>query len=332
MCRRCEVEGLIADQDERSEVVLSVIIATYNGRELLATCVDSLCENPPTVNFEIIVVDDASSDGSYEMMHERFPFVRLLRNETNVHYGRSNNRALNIARGRYVYLLNNDTVVLPGSLDAMVTFLATHPDAGSVGSKLLNPDGSIQWSVKSLPNPGSALFGARSFITRLFPSNVFSRKHLLHLSADMSGPFIAPYVSSASIMMPRRVVNWVGGLDERLSYHVDADYCKRITDAGWNNYYLPSATVIHLDHKGGTMVNWKRRFRSVVEFHRGSYLYYQKHIQHSRWEPMHLAVILGLGARFVASLLLQVGREAATQMKKLRGGRSDAAGFQMKAD
>jgi GT2 family glycosyltransferase len=148
----------------------------------------------------------------------------------------------------------------------------------------------------------------------------------------MSEPFVAPYVSSASIMMPREVVKRVGGLDERLSYHVDADYCKRISNAGWSNYYLPSATVVHLDHKGGTMVNWKRRFRSVVEFHRGSYIFYQKHIQISRWEPMHPAVILGLGGRFLVSLLLQAGKEVFAQSKKLISARSDTSSPQIKID
>jgi GT2 family glycosyltransferase len=293
-----------------SPLALSIIIANYNGRDRLADCVASLHQYPPNAPFEILVVDDASSDGSYEMMRERFPRVRLLRNKVNVHYGRSNNLALDIAAGRYVYLLNNDTMMLPGALDTMMKFLDEHPSAGAVGSKLLNDDGTIQWSVKTLPCVMSGLFGARSIITHLFPNNPLSRQHLLHLSHDMTRPFTAGYVSSASIMIRREVINQIGYLDERLSYHIDADYCKRIWDAGWGIYYLPSASVIHLNHKGGTMVTLMRRFQSVVEFHRGSYIYFCKHQMKSPWHPMHAFVIMGLGLRFVGSLAFQLFKEA----------------------
>ena len=298
-----------ASTASEKEPLLSIIIANYNGRELLAGCLKSIYQNPPRCGFEIFVVDDASSDGSYEMVKERFPGVQLLQNEKNVHYGKSNNRALDRAHGRYVYLLNNDTVMLPRALDEMVQFLDQHPKVGAVGSKLLNGDGTIQASVKTLPCAMSGLFGARSIITRLFPNNRFSRQHLLHLSRDMHGPFRAGYVSSASILIRREVIQQVGYLDERLSYHIDADYCKRIWDAGWEVYYLPTATVIHFDHKGGTMVSFKRRFKSVVEFHRGSYIYYCKHQMTSPWHPMRLLVVIGLGVRFVFSLLLHLTKE-----------------------
>jgi GT2 family glycosyltransferase len=255
-----------------SQIVLSVIIATYNARQLLADCLNSIRQNPPSEPYEVIVVDDASADGTSEMVHGRFPEVRLLRNEVNRHYAFSNNRAFECANGEYLLLLNNDTIVLPEALDRMIAFLRHHPDAGAVGCKLLNEDGSIQWSVKSLPCPASALFGARSIVTRIIPANPFSRHHLLHLDRDMSAPFPAGYVSSAAVMIPRHVIDKVGGLDRRLSYHVDADYCKRIADIGYKSYYLPTATIMHLDHRGGTMVSLRRRFRSLVEFHLGSYI------------------------------------------------------------
>jgi N-acetylglucosaminyl-diphospho-decaprenol L-rhamnosyltransferase len=285
-------------------VTLSVIIPTYNARELLANCLRSIYQNSPSEPYEV-VVDDASADGTSEMVRAHFPEVRLLRNDVNRHYAWSNNRAIAQARGQYVYLLNNDTIVLPQAIDGMLAFLREHPEAGAVGSRLLNGDGTVQWSVKSLPNPGSALFGARSMITRVFPNNRYSRKHLLHLDRDPNQPFIAGYVSSASIMIPRHVVEQVGELDRRLSYHVDADYCKRIANAGYGCYYLPTATVIHFDHKGGTMVSVTRRFRSLFEFHVGSYIFYRKHIQQSLWTPMQIIVFVGIFSRFLVSLIAQ---------------------------
>lgn len=299
-------------------IVISVIIATYNARRLLADCLASIEKNPPSEPYEVIVVDDASADGTSEMVRDRFPTVRLLRNEVNRHYAFSNNRAFDCASGEYLLLLNNDTIVLPRALDRMAAFLRANPDAGAVGCKLLNEDGSVQWSVKSLPNPGSALFGARSIVTRLFPNNPYSRRHLLHLDRDMTAPFAAGYVSSAAVMIPRHIVDKVGKLDRRLSYHVDADYCKRIADAGYRSYYLPTATIIHLDHKGGTMVSLRRRFRSLVEFHIGSYIYYRKHVQKSAWTPMHAVVVLGLLARFVLSVTTQAGAELASMARASR--------------
>jgi GT2 family glycosyltransferase len=299
----------VRDGMPEAPVVLSVIIATYNACNLLVDCLHSIYQNPPHESYEIIVIDDASKDGTSETIQVRFSKVRLLRNEVNGHYARANNRAFELARGRYLYLLNNDTIVLPEALDRMIDFLREHPDAGAVGSRLLNEDGTIQWSVKSLPNPGSALFGARSIITKLFPANPYSRKHLLHLDRDMTKPFVAGYVSSASIMIPKEVVDKVGGLDTRLSYHVDADYCKRVADAGYNCYYLPTAIIVHLNHKGGTMVNFNRCVRSILEFHIGSYIYYRKHIQRSRWTPLQIIVAGGLFARFLVSLAAQASAE-----------------------
>lgn len=304
-------------------VVLSIIIANYNGRDLLAGCLESLYKYPPSCSFEVLVIDDASFDGSYEMVQKRFPKVRLLRNAKNVHYGKSNNTGFDLAGGRYLYLLNNDTLMLPNAMDAMVAFLEQHPRVGGVGNKLLNGDGTIQASVKTLPSAMAGLFGARSIITKLFPNNRFSRRHLLHLSQDMTRPFPAGYVSSASLMIRREVIQQVGYLDERLSYHIDADYCKRMWDAGLEVYYLPSAPVIHLAHQGGTMVTPSRRFKSVVEFHRGSYLYYRKHHRRLRWHPFDLGVAGILGLRFIISL----GLQAAAELIERGRGRSTRGNF-----
>jgi N-acetylglucosaminyl-diphospho-decaprenol L-rhamnosyltransferase len=210
-------------------------------------------------------------------------------------------------------------VVLPESLDRMIALLRMHPEAGAVGCRLLNEDGTIQWSVKSLPNPGSALFGARSFMSRLFPGNRFTRKHLPHLGRDLTTPFVTGdgYVSSASLMAPRKVVDAVGYLDTRLAYHVDADYCKRITDAGYKCWYLPAATMIHLNHKGGTTASTRVRFRSLVMFEVHSYIYYRKHLQRSMWSPMRILVPFGLFGHFLILAASQSCAEIAAVMRSL---------------
>jgi GT2 family glycosyltransferase len=307
-----------AAKREAEPVTLSIIISSYNAREVLADCLESIYQNPPSERYEIIVVDDASTDGTSDMVLGRYSRVRLLRNEVNRHYTFSNNRAIDEARGQYWCLLNNDTVVLPQAFDRMLAFLRETPDAGAVGSRLLNEDGSTQWSIKPLPDLGAALFGGRSIMIRMFPNNPFSRRRILHLDRDMTKPSTAGYISGAAKMMPRRVLDEVGHLDTRMFYHVDADYCKRIMDAGYKCYYLPTAAVIHLNHKGGTMVSPRLRFRSLLSFHVDCYVYYCKHMQ--RWPrlPLRLAILLALACHFLCLLAVQGSGELVNLLRSLR--------------
>ena len=304
------------------EIVLTIVISCYNTCDLVADCLRSIYQNPPSAPFEIILVDDASRDGTSEMIRSAFPEVRLLRNEINRHYAHSNNWALDHARGRYVLLLNNDTLVLPRALDDMIAFLQEHPDAGAVGCKLLNEDGTIQWSVKSLPNPAAAIFGARSIVAKWFPNNRFSRQHLLHIGRDMTLPFVAGLVSGAASMMPLSVVKEVGQLDARFFYHVDADYCKKIADVGYKCYYLPTAAIVHLNHKGGSQKNLPTRFRSLMLFEVWSYRYYRKHLQPSRWSPMQIVVILGLSLHFLTLASAQTLRSSPGSCGRCRDARA----------
>lgn len=313
MTGRKPTSGDLAD----AEIELTIVISCYNTRVLVVDCLQSIYQNPPGPPFEIILVDDASSDGTSEAVSSEFPEVRLLRSEVNRHYARSNNWALDHARGRYILLLNSDTIVLPGALDAMIAFLQEHPEAGIVGCKLLNEDGSIQPSVKSLPNPAAAVFGARSIVAKWFPNNRFTRKHLLHIGRDMTRPFVAGLVSGAASMIPIAVINEVGHLDLDFFYHIDADYCKRVTDAGYKCYYLPTAAIVHLNHKGGSMTGLRVRFQSLMMFEIWSYRYYRKHIRASPWSPMQIVVVLGLTLHFMALAIGQVLAEVAGLVRSL---------------
>ncbi len=300
----------VSDQSDESEVRVSIVIANYNARDLLEDCLNSMYQQESRYPFEVLVVDDHSSDDSFEMVKTRFPQVRAYRNEVNLHYATSNNRMFDIAKGRYLFLLNNDTIVKPRAVDVLVDFMEAHPDVGCAGSKLLNEDGSLQESVKTLPNVGSALFGARSYAYRWFPNNTFSKRELLHLSKDVSAPFKAGYVSSAAMLIRRGIVETIGYLDPRLSYHVDADYCARIWEAGWDVVYVPQSVVIHLNHRGGTLVSPRRRLKSVVEFHRGTWIYFERHMMQSYWHPFTWIIAAGIAARFVVSLFIQQTDEA----------------------
>lgn len=307
-------------------VTLSVIISSYNTRELLANCLQSIYQNPPRESYEIIVIDDASADGTSAMVRVRFPAVRLLRNEVNRNYAISNNRGIEEARGEYLLLLNSDTLLLPQALDRMIDHLRAHPEAAAVGCRLLNEDMTTQWSVKSLPSAGSALFGQRSLLSRMFPNNRFTGRHLWQVGRDLITSTVVDdgYLSGACFMMRRSVVDAVGYLDPRLHYHIDADYCKRMTEAGQQCWYLPTATVIHLNHKGGTMASTRARFRSLLMFEVHSYVYYCKHARGPAWSPMRIFVPLGLSAHFLILLVAQAGAELAGLVRSLMARRSSA--------
>jgi GT2 family glycosyltransferase len=311
----------VGDGGSAAGIMMSVIISSYNTRQLLSDCLRSIYRGAPSEPYEIIVIDDASIDGTSQLVRAKFPDVRLLRNEVNCHYSVSNNRGMKQSRGEYLLLLNSDTIVQPQTLDGMIAFLRMHPEAGAVGCRLLNEDGTIQWSVKSLPNAGAALFGARSILSRMFPNNRFSRKHLLQIGRDVTTPFavVGGYVSGAAVMLPRRVIDAVGYLDCRLFYHVDADHCKRIADAGFQCWYLPTATVIHLNHKGGTAASMRIRFRQLLRFELHSYIYYRKHIRRSIWDLGQIVVPLGLFAHFLVLSAGQTFAELLGAMRSLRG-------------
>jgi GT2 family glycosyltransferase len=298
-----------SDVTEVQTPVISVIIASYNTRELLSRCLESIYRTPSERASEVLVMDDASSDGSPEMVRERFPQVQLIVNSENRGYAYSNNLGIAKSRGRFVYLLNSDTEVHPGALDHLASFLETHPDVGAVGSALYNSDGSVQASVKSLPTVRSAFFGKRSWLARWFPRFSAIRSELLSWRVETGIPFQAGYVSSASIMMPRDVVERVGDLDTRLWYFIDADYCRRIWDMGRSVYCVPAAKVLHVEHLGGTLAGWKQRFRSMWRFHYGAYVYFRRHSGWAAWHPVTAIIILGIATRFVLSFVVQTIKE-----------------------
>lgn len=297
--------------ERRAEVDVSVIIANYNTRDLLERNLRSIYENPPRCAFEVIVADDASRDGSAAMARERFPQAVVRENEVNQGYARNNNAAMAAARGRYIYLLNSDAVVLPGTLDTLVEFMDANPKVGGAGSLIYNEDGSVQASVKALPSVRSAFVGKRSWAYRLFPNSPIVRNELLVTEGvrENTPPFRAGYVSSASLILPKAVFERVGGLDPRLWWFVDADYCKRIHDLEREIWCVPAARIIHLDHRGGTVGTRRRRFWAVYKFHQGVWIYWRRHSGRSLWHPATLAIGAALLTRTAVSAVLQVAKE-----------------------
>jgi len=264
-------------------VDVSIIIVNWNTRDLLAQCLQSVYDTVNGLDFEVIVVDNASADGSVAMVRQRFPRVRVVANGENVGFVRANNQALPHCQGRYVLLLNSDTQVLPGSLSRTVRFMDAHPKAGIVGVQLLNPDGTFQASYTPFPTLWREfliLSGLGRWLVRpTFPS--------YGSQVERGAQRIAGYLEGAYLMARREAVDEVGGLDERIfMYAEDVDWCYRFHQAGWEVWYLPDAPIVHY----GGQSSKKRGGRMEAELYRSRVYFFRKN--YGRFAAMCLKVLI----------------------------------------
>jgi len=284
-------------------VDLSVIIVNYNGGELFDRCMASLYSHPPCSSMEVIVLDNGSTDGSTERIEQNFTKVIMVRLSANIGLAKAFNEGIRRSSGRYIMSLDNDTELLDGSLDALIKFLDSQPQVGAVGARLLNPDLSIQQTARRFPHPLNALFGRRSLLTKWFPNNPISKRYLMPEFEASQQPYRVDWVSTAALVVRRKVFDQIGGLDEGFFvYWVDADWCYRINQAGWEIHCVPASQIIHNENlKVGRRD--KRRTRMIIDFHKGVYRYYRKHHLRHWWMPMGLLTLAGLGTRTLCLLV-----------------------------
>ena len=254
---------------------LSVIIVNYNVRDFLGNALTSVGQALKGMEGEVIVVDNASDDGSVEMVRKRFPSVRVIAGETNIGFAAANNVALRQAKGRHLILLNPDTVVQEDTFRTIVRFLDEHPDAGLAGCRILNPDGTLQPACRrSFPTPWVA-FTKISGLSALYPrSRIFGRYNLGYLDPD--GTYEVDAISGSFMAVRREAYESVGGLDEEyFMYGEDLDWCFKIKQAGWKVYYVSETRIIH--YKGESVrrsgIDEVRTFydamRTFVDKHHG---------------------------------------------------------------
>jgi len=251
-------------------VELSIIIVNWNTRKLLAQCLASIYAHPPAGTFEIFVVDNASGDGSAQMVLSEFPQVYLIENAENIGFARANNQALARCQGRYALLLNSDAQLLPGSLDKVVRFMDRHPRAGIAGVRLLNSDGTFQASYTPFPTLWSEILILSTLGRRLIRATFPSYGPQVEEGAHK----IRGYVEGAFLMTRGQALEQIGGLDEHIfMYAEEVDWCYRFHQAGWEVWYLPQAPIIH--HGGQS--SKKRRSRMEAELYRSRIYFFRKH-------------------------------------------------------
>ena len=284
---------------------LGVVIVNWNTRDLLRDCLRSLATCQPTApafRFGVIVVDNASSDGSAAMVRAEFPDVTVIESAINGgfayannlglrHFGFSDGPATNpdIQAPRYALLLNPDTVVPSDALPGLVTYMDTHPEAGAVGPKLVLADGSLDWACRrSFPTPEVSLWRMIG-LAKLFPKNRrFGRYNLTYLPIDQETDVDS--VVGACMLVRKEAISAAGLLDETFwMYGEDLDWAYRIKAKRWTVHYLPSVTVHHIKRAAS-----RRSPRAQQEFQRAMLLFYRKHYRAGTPLWLHRLIMIGL--------------------------------------
>jgi GT2 family glycosyltransferase len=281
---------------------LSIVIASFNARDYLRGCLASLYEHTRDIGFEVIVVDNASWDGTPDLVEAEFPQAALIRSPGNLGFAAACNRGIAKAKGEFVLLLNPDTEIAENAFAPMVAYCQQHPHVGVLGPKLLNSDGSLQLSCRRFPSHLTGLFNRQSLLTRLFPRNRFSARYLM---SDWNHDAIAEvdWMSGACIMVRRRMLDEIGWMDEGFFMYIeDVDLCYRAHQGGYRVVYFPTVAVTHhIGKSSDTLPN-----RSVIQWHRSMWRYYRKHMRSNLLaDGLTLA---GIGARCGYQLMLQNGR------------------------
>ena len=279
---------------------LDVAIVSYRCEELLRACLRSLREHPPARAMSVHVVDNASGDGTAEMVAREFPEVRLTVNDENAGFSVANNVAIRAGAAPYVLVLNPDTELTAGALDRLLAVLDERPEIGMIGPRLELEDGGFDHAAKrSFPTPLSALGHFTGIGRREGASGELAGYRATELAEDEAGPVDA--VNGAFMLMRREALARVGLFDEGYwMYMEDLDLCYRFKQAGWVVWYEPSATVIHV--KAGTS-GQHRSWRLNRAFHYGMYRFYRTHYAAEANPLERIAVYAGIATKLAISAI-----------------------------
>jgi len=269
----------------------SIIIVCFNNRELLPPCIDSIYRTVAPSDFEIIVSDNGSTDGSVQLVRERWPETTVIENGKNLGFAAAVNRGIAVARGGYVVLMNSDARLTPDALNTIGSFMDGHPDAAIAGGSLIDPDGSPQNSAAAFPGMATE-FGLKPLLKLLFPRRFPGR------ATGKTAPFDVDSIIGALMMVRMDAVRSTGALDEDYFFFLEeTDWCLRMKRAGMRVVVVPKARIIH--HQGKTAKRYP--LRSKVEYYRSLITFMQK----NRGGLYAGVFVFGLALRFVVDIVLQ---------------------------
>lgn len=256
---------------------LSIIIVNFNTKDITRACLDSITKWSEGSAWEIIVVDNGSTDGSREML-KKIPDIRVILNTKNLGFAKANNKGIKIAKGKYILLLNSDTEIREDSIDTMLRFMDGHLKAGVSTCRLELTNGSMDPAChRGFPTPWAALTYFAG-LEKLFPtSHLFAQYHMGY--KNMTIPHQVDCVSGAFFLVRREAMEQVGLLDEDyFMYAEDIDWAYRFKRAGWEVWFNPEATVLHKKKQSGRAnILRSRQVKTEIYFHTYNWLFYKKH-------------------------------------------------------
>lgn len=280
---------------------VSVIIVNWNTREILCNCLRSVYEQTCDIIYEVIVVDNASADGSAEMIKQAFPQAILIENKENRGFAAANNQGIKIAKGRYVLLLNPDTIVLDGAIQKSVAYADGHQDIGVLGCQVWLNDKEIQQTCFSFPSV-YGLIVQKMGLRRLFPrSRVFG--WIDYGWWDRTSPMDVDVVSGMFMLARKSAIERVGLMDEDyFMYAEETDWCYRIKKTGWRCVFAPVASIIHLD--GGNKSTDLVKVKMYVQMQKSILIFYKKRCGFALWLIAKLIFTFSMFIRYAAFGLL----------------------------
>jgi GT2 family glycosyltransferase len=303
---------------QSASVDISVVIVGWNAKHYLELCLDSLAKAPPRRSMEVFVVDNASTDGSAEMIKAKFPWVKLIKSPENLGFSKGNNVAIRQCQGRYIALVNPDVIVFAGCLDALADFLDQNPKVGNVGPRVFNPDMSMQSTCRRFPTLWNNFCTATRLERAFKGSPFFAGEHMFYFAHDRT--LAVDVIVGCFSFIRREALDSVGLLDENLfMYGDDVDWCRRARNAGWQMTFYPGGQAIH--DRGKTTAPYPVRF--AVAQQRSVLYYWTKH--HSFWGVLGIRAIMTghhlLRYFFaVASSILRPKKRAEGDMRKQVSG------------
>jgi GT2 family glycosyltransferase len=291
---------------------LSIIILCWNDLKVIAECLKSIFDETTLLEFEVIVSDNGSSDGSLDFIRERFPTVRIVENRSNLGFAKGNNAGIRVALGDYVLILNPDTIIRDHALNKLVHFADRHPEAGAFGCRVLNTDGSFQNPARPLPTVRGYLLAALC----LRWLGRFSARFDSDLYQGWDGRSVREvgYQSGCCVMFRGELLNRLGGFDERFFYHFEeTDLCARVWESGTAILYDPDAEIVHL---GGQSVG-RFPIRFALEKYRSGYRYFFKRFGRKGVTEIRKIYLLHLRVRRLGYSLLNLVRSSESVRNRL---------------
>lgn len=272
---------------------LTIVVVSYNTRELLRRCLRSLANFSCACTAEVVVVDNASVDGSVEMVREEFPLVRLMAQNRNLGYAAANNLVLAGLNSRYALVLNSDIEVRPGAVEALVSFMDAHPDAGMAGARLVLPGGAVQTTWAQGFTLGEFV-RQQFYLDRLRPLETWQ-------PAAAAEPVEVLHLHGACLIVRCEALEQVGLLDEGyFMYCEDSDWCRRFRQAGWKLFYVPAAEMLH--HHGAS--SRQARAEMIAAYNLAAARYFRRHGGAWQGLAVRVAGFTGSALRLAAAAVL----------------------------